>query len=115
MLREYLRHPTLSRIAFLSTLAVASLCLLIKAAYIFDDEPYRMTIKPFQGRGKVQFFEPGRRLVSPEFDVDFPFQTSHVVILDSPIVMIPGGASSSATDLPCPDDSRFVSAARSST
>ncbi len=91
MFRELKRHVTVPRLLLLLALAVVGPFLLFKLAFIFDDEPYRMTLKLFQGRGKVQFFEPGNGYVSEEFEVDVPIKRPTVVVLDSPDVVIPGG------------------------
>jgi hypothetical protein len=92
MVRQIALHPRVSRFLLFLALSVAGLILLVKASFLLDDAPYRMTLTPFQGRGKVQFFEPGKRYVSAEFEVDYPFQKPHVIILDSGYVVIPGGA-----------------------
>jgi hypothetical protein len=86
----------------LTVLSIAGLILLVKSSYLLGGEPYTMTITPFQGPGQVQFFEPSEHYVSPVFEVDYPFQSSHVVQLDSEETVVPGGTIEFCDTAPMP-------------
>jgi hypothetical protein len=64
--------------------------LLVEAACLAYEDPYRMEIMPLQGHANVQFFQPSRHDASAVFEVEYPFRNSHMITLDSPYVVIPG-------------------------
>jgi hypothetical protein len=82
-------------------LAVESIILLcvgcgvlsvVGLAFLADEAPYRIELTPRDGLSIVRFYQPSRRLVSPEFLVDLRLERSVVVVLDSGNVSIPGGS-----------------------
>ncbi|WP_435016215.1 hypothetical protein TA3x_003779 [Tundrisphaera sp. TA3] len=53
-------------------------------------EPYQMMLRNADGRAVVQFSQPDRGLVSPEFPIDIPIETPRVAVLRSERLDVPG-------------------------
>jgi hypothetical protein len=74
-------------------LLACSTAIVLVATFGIDaiqGEPYRMTLRRFNGQAVVQFAQVDLGLVSPEFPVNLPIETQQVVDLRSRDVSIPG-------------------------
>src|SRR4051794_3052689 len=68
--------------------------VMATAAVIIVDalsrRPFRMTVRPLGGHAVVQFAQPDRKLVSPEFPVDLVAERTTSIDLRSDDIKLPG-------------------------
>ena len=65
--------------------------MLIYASFLFDGDPYVMQITPSPEGGKIRFFQPSAKRVSPDFEMKYPFKFTYSIELTSSENVIPGG------------------------
>lgn len=59
---------------------------------ILSEPPFHMVVEPANGKAVVQFYRPGKELVSPRFTVETTCEACETVVLRSPEVRIPNGS-----------------------
>ena len=81
---------TMKRALLAPGLAVAMIVAGVVLWSEINGEPFRMTLRPAGDQATVQFEQPDRDLVSPEFPVKLAVQARQVADLRSKKLSIPG-------------------------